>query len=452
VSGCSFRNPELIAATPLSEANILGICLSQREEAIREQGLILRRKPKQQFRKNMDNYLGDPPPSPLSPASPGFGAGPRYGLQAPVPEDELTVPSPRSKAITRSNKKAHRASTVSIMSGLGVPMPDAPPSPSPSRSSSTTSFLGLKKKPLYNFFGHRPPSELIANHLGEYFPAAKPRQLEKSRNSMLRMSVVGPNKRLSIAQSEKRGSSETDRTDRRSITTPPRRKSVRPISRTISSPPPAAIPEEGESEPSEILPRMSVSNDGGQVSRPKIDGEPDEEGLSSSKSKPPFLPPFEPSKDTLADTLGAFSPLSKPRPKSISQGRRGSAGSSKSRISMLSQLRRNRDRSDTASMLTVDEITAEVEHRRASMITFDESSGDEAVDVPPIADPGLVPQSQSEAGSDADEEDLSSEEETESEIEEDEESDESEDAGQGKAYTSTGCECATSSVERMGRG
>jgi len=335
---------------------------------------------------------------------------------------------------------AHRASTVSIMSGLGVPMPEAPPSPSPSRSPSTTSFLGLKKKPLYNFFGHRPPSELIANHLGEYFPAAKPRQLEKSRNSMLRMSVVGP-KRLSFAQSEKRGSSETDRTDRRSITTPPRHKSVRPISRTITSPPPAAIPEEGEPEPSETLPRVSVSNDGGQVSRPRIDGEPYADESPSSR-KPPVLPPFEPSMETLTDTFSAYSPLSKPRPKSISQARRSSVGSNKSRMSMLSQLRRNRDRSDTASMLTVDEITAEVEHRRASMITFDESSDEEAVEVPPMADPGLVPQSQSEAGSDADEEDLTSEEEeTESEPEEEEESDESEDSGHGKAYTSTGCEC-----------
>ena len=34
----------------------------------------------------------------------------------------------------------------------------------------------------------------------------------------------------------------------------------------------------------------------------------------------------------------------------------------------MTELRNRRDRSDTASMLTVDEITAEVENRRMSMV------------------------------------------------------------------------------------
>lgn len=342
------------------------------------------------------------------------------------------------------SKKMNRASTVSIMSGLGVTMPDAPPSPSANRSPSSGSFLGIRRKPFYNFLGHRPPSELIANHLGEYFPAAKKRELEKSRNSMLKVS--GGPKRLSVAGSEKRGSMDTDR---RSIVSPPRRKSVRPMSRaTVSSPPTAVIPEEGEMETLEPVPRVSLSTDRGKNIRPRIDGEYDRDG--AAESRPPLLPPFEPSKESLADSLGAYSASPKSRPKSILQARRGSVSSNKSRVSMLSQLRRNRDRTDTASMLTVDEITATVEQRRASTITFDESSDDERVDVPPPADPGLVPHSEIEEGSEADDEEFDSEDEdsTEAETSEDEDDDEDDDEEDaeedehGKAFTSTGCECS----------
>ena len=110
-------------------------------------------------------------------------------------------------------------------------------------------------------------------------------------------------------------------------------------------------------------------------------------------------------------------------------------------MSMLSQLRRNRDRSDTASMLTVDEITATVEQRRASTITFDESSDDEMLDVPPSVDHGLVPQNEMEEGSEADEEDLETESDEWSEDDEtDSDDDDDEEDDHGKAYTSSGCE------------
>jgi len=100
---------------------------------------------------------------------------------------------------------------------------------------------------------------------------------------------------------------------------------------------------------------------------------------------------------------------------------------------MLSQLRRNRDRSDTASLLTVDEITAEVEHRRASTITFEESDEEEEIVAPAAADPGPVPLDE-ESGEDAsDDED---DDESEDEADEDEEDD-----GQGRAFTSKGCKC-----------
>jgi mitogen-activated protein kinase kinase kinase len=287
---------------------------------------------------------------------------------------------------------------------------------------------------MYNFFGHRPPSELISSHLAEYFPSAKKRELEKTvRHSMLRRASIAP----SIADS------------RRSIEAPakpsPPRKSVRPGSRgTIASPPTAAIPEESEA-PAESLPRVSVSNDDGQVMRPSIDGESEDGSIASIESKPPLLPPLEPSGESFADSLQAFGPAPRARPKSIAS-RRGSVGSTQSRISMLSHLRRNRDRSDTASLLTVDEITAEVEQRRASTITFEESDeepGEISVGVIRAADPGL-PQSESEDEEEVDSEDDDDDDDDddvddEDDEDEDEEDEEDEDE-HGKAFTSTGCE------------
>ena len=401
-------------ANPLSEASLLGICLSHRDgSAMREKGLVLRRTRQQKYRKNMEEFFGDTPPPATSPTSPTY-YGPRLGRSDESDPNLLTPPRAPSK-------KTNRASTVSVMSGLGV-MAEPPPSPSGLRVPPSGSFLSKGRK-MYNFFGHRPPSELIANHLGEYFPSAKRKELEKSRHSMLRMST-GPPRRTSVVPSE-RSSSDTKRD---SVSSTPRRSQQSHRS-TLSSPPAAPIPEEGEDD---IVPRLSVSSETGA----KVDLESDADSNASVDSKPPLLPPFVPSKESLSDQLVAYSPLPQPnRPKSV-HVRRGSGGSAKSRMSMLSQLRRNRDRSDTASMLTVDEITAEVENRRASTITFDESDEDVPAP-PPVVDPGLVPRSEVEEGSEADEEESSEEDEENSEEEEDD--DDAED-DHGKAFTSTGCE------------
>ncbi|WRT65025.1 uncharacterized protein IL334_001966 [Kwoniella shivajii] len=445
---------------PLSEADLLGICLSHRDgTSIRDKGLTLRRTRKLQNRKNMKDYLGEAPPQPMSPASPTPFSGPRFGEHA-----NLLTP-----VKSAASKKMNRASTVSVMSGLGVPMPEVPPSPSTARSPSSASFISAKKKSVYNFFGHRPPSELISNHLAEYFPSAKRKDVEKARHSMLRMSSGSGLRRGSIAPSDSLGRLSFDSTfapsmKRSSVriaepmaefkASPPSR-STRPGSRAtmISSPPPAGtIPEEeseilGEEHP----PRLSVSHDDGIQTRPHIDGESDADSSASVESQPPLLPPFQPSGESLAESLVNYSPTPKQsRPKSIALRRRGSADSSRSRFSMLSQLRRNRDKTDTASLLTVDEITAEVENRRSSTITFEESDDDEEEVIlppaPPIVPGGFnVPLDQGD--SDGDDESDATETETETETEdesteEDEtESESEEDEGEnehGKAFTSTG--------------
>lgn len=236
---------------------------------------------------------------------------------------------------------------------------------------------------------------------------------------------------------------------------------------SMASPPNApAIPEaeEGESEADGSaggggeVPRMSVSDDSGSVQGPRIDG--DSSAVTTDSDRPPLLPAFEPFNESLADSLQAFSTQKRGsfvRPPSLLNQRRNSAGSTRSRMSTLSQLRRNRDRSDTASMLTVDEITAEVENRRASTISFDETSDEEEPAVlgkavlaapPQMAQTSAVPEDEGDSGeadesgedeeSDSDESDGDDDEDDDDDEEEEDDEDE---VGKdhGKAYTSTGC-------------
>ena len=127
---------------------------------------------------------------------------------------------------------------------------------------------------------------------------------------------------------------------------------------------------------------------------------------------------------------------------------------------MLSQLRKNRDKSDTASIITVDMITADVENRRASRITFAESDEEEEladIHVPAAIEDPIAPTSEAEEEEgDEDGEDEASEEEEEEDSDEDESTDEDEeveivvdeDADHGKAYMSTGCKFTAHMFER----
>lgn len=422
----------------------------------------------------MTDFFGEQPPPPLSPTSPTYFGGPRLGItQAQSPSALLLTPT-RTKRAGSAN--TNRASMVSVMSGLGVALAD-PPSPSaPTRSPGSGSFLPASRKKMYNFFGHRPASELISNHLADYFPSAKKKELEKTaRKSVHRQSIYGA-KRGSIAPSVMSGRDSFDFAPS-ARPSPPRR---RPTSRmTMTSPPSAsAIPEEGEGadEGGDIerlqsgrpgVPRMSVSDDTGSIRRPTIDGDTSASSGGDS-DRPPLLPAFEAFNESLSDSLQAYSRstsgestaasanTSPARPKSIAlKNRRNSASSARSRMSTLSQLRRNRDKSDTASMLTVDEITAEVENRRASTISFDETSDEEenepavvgtAILAPPqaISMSADVPVDEGESGEADDSEDDSDEEDSSDEEEEDSDDEDEVDAGEdehGKAYTSTGCKC-----------
>ena len=78
-----------------------------------------------------------------------------------------------------------------------------------------------------------------------------------------------------------------------------------------------------------------------------------------------YLPPVAFPSESLSESLNlADQPPPKSRPVSTL-----SVSPMGKRMSYITELRSKRDKSDTASMMTVDEITAEVESRRASLET-----------------------------------------------------------------------------------
>lgn len=104
----------------------------------------------------------------------------RPGSQREVPLDTLRY----APEITR------RASTFSILSGLGGNlMSGSEEAVSPTRSVSqsrvktpTTDLVGSlpsMRRRVRNFFGQRPPSELISLHLSDYFPSTNSSDLQK---------------------------------------------------------------------------------------------------------------------------------------------------------------------------------------------------------------------------------------------------------------------------------
>lgn len=438
----------LVAARALTEAELMTVCYAPPTDPSRENGLWL--KQMRRGRKDMTDFFGDlPPPTFISPT------GSEQVVQSARIRD-----SPKSATLLNQQmgKKSNRASTISVLSALGVPgNNDSGPKSSIPKSPSASSFLGVRGKRMYNFFGHRPPSELISNHLVEYFPSAKKKDLEKGyRNSMLRLDSKGDidfgrqsmdSARTSAGRNSMEGNRLPSRFSIASSAASSNRMSRASSHKASSTPPSAVIPEE-----SELLPRLSVSGDGDETLQPEIDGEG---RLDSKTSGPPLLPAFQPSGESLSESLSVYEPG---RPLSMLKNRRNSASSAKSRYSTISQ-RRPRPKSIAASLLTVDEITAEVENRRSSVIAFvagddDADATDEQLLGPATArlskiyDPGLAP---TEGDESEEEEEYDSEEEEESEEESEDDSDEEDEdeaveevntkdeEEHGKAFTSTGC-------------
>lgn len=360
----------------LTEAELLFICHAEPDNPSREHGLTLRRMSKPKRSKALAQYFGEaPPPRPTTPS--------------PI------EPAPLLDAHARTVKQMNRASSISILSGLGVPDPErtlAPPPPDAisqmsKPASPTPSFRSKTQSKLRNFLGQRPPSELITTHLQEYFPFIEKKVLERTQRQsmMLRAghgsvrpeSMLRPDSRRFSRQSwnpplESRFSASTG-----GIPTPARRKSM-------SSPPLPPVPLNSDSHSSrsfrsmdrdEVPPRMSIETDYGE----SIDVT-DDPALDPGAQPPQLLPPVQFPSETLSESLSNVG---------RGLGRTSSNASRASRhVSYLMELRSKRDRSDSGSMLTVDEITQEVESRRASLVaegndleTNDDRDGEESTAV-----------------------------------------------------------------------
>jgi mitogen-activated protein kinase kinase kinase len=370
---------------------------------------------------------------------------------------------------------------------------------------------------MYNFFGHRPPSELISNHLAEYFPSAKKKVLERTaRNSTMRLGSgapgmgesaslnmlqagngsgglpgtswsdekLNPSSRLSMSSLSGVGSPRKKRNSSiggRKSSDSGKRNGHQNSNLRAMSPPRTAIPEDpnGERTASIEVPRLSFSTDGGETLA-YLDQPSSPQPNDFTDEKPPLLPPFASSTESLLDSFKKYSPesssttLDAPAPRLGAGGRRVS-NASNSRLSMISQIRRSKDRSDTASMLTVDEITAHVESKRTSMIGGESDDGTEEFDeLRNLAlgarrpsrsetirtfgaggtgiqgsqdgddedeeDDGTEDGEEYESEEESDEEDYSEEEESEDDDEEDEEEEvvETAEDEHGKAFMSTG--------------
>ncbi|KAJ1310419.1 hypothetical protein OPQ81_007153 [Rhizoctonia solani] len=446
---------------PLSEAEILSICHADPKHPTREQGLTLRNVRRGQQQK-LANFFGETPPgTQMSPTSPTYPIAPKIHTSQDEEGSQLTPSSlkfPTTGTPVTSSRRMDRASTISIMSGLGVEPPPSPGGTPAGRSPSNNSFLSGGHKKLRNFFGQRPPSELITSHLPEFFPSTSKKVLQRTaRNSMLRagskrdshLSVMGPGAgRMSFQAPPKSrfSTSSGGSYNHRKSSSPPRSSmsSGPSIKDNVST---IAIKEDKDNLP----PRMSISTDDGRsIDASTDDGTTTDDTESTKKSLDHTLPPLPILGDSLSDSLTTGL--------SATWLARAESNAAK-RMSMMSV--RGRDKSDTASLLTVDEITAEVESRRQSRYSMyeddeEDEDGNVVVGRPNNKRVSIMSSRQGDGDEDEDEgeedeeydeeddEDYDEEDEDEEEEEDDEEEgdeqegDTEDTANTGRAVTSSG--------------
>ncbi|CEQ39626.1 SPOSA6832_01165 [Sporobolomyces salmonicolor] len=383
----------------------------------------------------------------------GEGASSTNGAAGQYDRDRPStyMASPPQRTSSRRSPPTSHSAMVSPPSRHAPASRRSATEPHPTRSGSPvsghSSLLPSSRK-LRNFFGQRPPSELIATHLTEYFPLGLRSGGDKSERKLLSKQV-----RMSIRKSMAGGTG--------------RRMSIASVaSSTMANV--GALPghgtgtswekKEGAGE-SSAMSRFSGSSDGsgglanatsnvgttrgggrsprsssGSALDPpdEADEEDQRDLLSPSPESASMAPASSASSscsvsvtgtDDLAETRSIASSLAPSyldtRSARLST-RRMSRMSGSSRLSVGAQSlweRRSKD-SDAASVITVDEVTADLETRRASRASWGGAYSDDE-------------------GSDLEEEDQLdedlSEEESEEETSGEEEDDEGEEGTPAKA-------------------
>ncbi|KAL5489902.1 STE11 [Sanghuangporus weigelae] len=404
-------------AKPLREAELLTLCSAGPDHPVREHGLTVRRTNKPKRSKTLQQIFGDPgtPHSPIPQVSVAQDDEQQQYLGNSSVAFPRTLTPSQERDREREMRNMKRASSISVLSGLGVRDPErildssesaashTPASAmnanggekSGGKSPSASSFAGK----IRTFLGARPPSELIATHLPAYFPYTQPKVLRRTvRQSMRFSSGAGLGQRDSAiagaglaanARRASRMSTATAAGGRTSMALEKEHQNQRRAS--MASLPPPPVPDKNRLSTDEV-PRMSISAEDGH----SIDLHGGEK--KDDKPTPHLLPPVNFPSESFADSFhdvtvgsstGASSATAVVSGSGTGTGAGAGAGadggarsgptptmsrtpSTASRVShrfsYMSELRARRDRSDTASMLTVDEITAEVElNRRKSL-------------------------------------------------------------------------------------
>lgn len=362
----------------LTDNELLAICHApQPHDPLRERGLTIRRINK------MDDSSKRATGKRINKLESFFGekvqqaGGPGGFANSSTLDDGLM----ESAQVTTAGRRMNRANTTSILTGLGATPAysstrqvnresrDVAQRTSPSISTHSTSIPRKAR----NFFGQRPPSELISSHLADYFPATEKRVLERTA----RKSMYG---RPSTSLRSKRDSTWSYAADFDAPPLPRKESADDNQSRLSVEAPSILIGMEGK--------ELSSKRDNKASSSSRGDGTIMEATMIPSASNKSAAPIDDWSSDTLSLPVNK----STVRPLSL---RRTSGESSKSRRSLATQLRMARgisgpdelstsslsgkgsvlDRSDAASMLTVDEITQEVESRRESMLLAGSGGG-----------------------------------------------------------------------------
>jgi mitogen-activated protein kinase kinase kinase len=382
----------------LTEAQLLTICNSPPEDPMRGHVLILRRIIRGKRSKALHQIFGEEPPLPPTPNYGTFTLIPANvshltsGMLVYEDNEESFSSSLHNKPSAadliqseNAKKKAKRASTVSVLSGLGVQDPEAIPD-SPSQSNYSKSSTTMKRGPskLRNFFGQRPPSELITTHLADYFPFTEKKVLERTRRqSMLSASKTGTGKRdsnLSLNAPATSRFSVSTQGSHRPISTVSSRTSFSSLAADRFPFPQVQATETSTHETSETAveeppPRVSLStDDGSEIDINGMDSDSQPQSTSKRMSNLHLLPPVKFPSESLSESMNDFT--GDVFASAIGQTSSKASSSSK-RMSLIMELRSKRDRSDAASLMTVDEITVEVESRRETGLPGEKESSDE---------------------------------------------------------------------------
>ncbi|KAF9780478.1 Pkinase-domain-containing protein [Thelephora terrestris] len=384
---------------PLTEAHLLTICHSPTTDLVGDHRLTLRRIGTRGKRsKALAQIFGATPPIPATP-----------GLS--YPEDEDLPPSPKFDRTFSTDqadlenirrRQSKRASTISVLSGLGVDLDKLDAAQARKSQSSPSDSHGQHLSPskpqskLRNFFGQRPPSELITQHLTAYFPAAERKVLQRTRRQSMMKSGAG--NRDSIISWNPPGPSRfsisTQGSGNARISMMSTRASVyggippmTPSGDLVSFPKDRAgssrasvisglsDTDETAEESDGPSPKVSISlEDGREFDLDSAEGSDTLVSARSLRSSDVgLLPPVKFPSESLSESIGdGFDVGEVDRAMTFS--------TASNRMSMIMELRGKKDLSDAVSLLTVDEITAEVENKQHGSDEEDEEEYEEDED------------------------------------------------------------------------